>query len=404
MIIHDIRTTQAGPYRRMRATADARGRRFRKTLPIFARLHARHRIDASWADACWALAASVRPSGSGGAYLSVRSAWDCLLTALDLAPGDEVLMTAITHPDMARIAEVHGLRVVPVDVDPDTLAPVGLAESASAPPRARVLVVAHLFGGRVDMGPLAAFAARHGLLLVEDCAQALRSASDQGDRRADVSLFSFGFIKTATALGGALAWVRNPDLAARMDAIRDGWPAQRRREYAGKAAKCLVALAVSGPRAYAAVSRFVDVGSLVRTVPAGDDEALCAWIRRRPCPGLVAMLARRLRRFPAERLRRRAEAGEELAAALPPGLFHPGGAAHDRSHWLFPVVSADLEKLIGRLREAGFDASQGTSQIAALTPAPTAERLMAGMVFVPASPELPAAERSRLVEVLRAGA
>ncbi|MGH9223375.1 MAG: aminotransferase class I/II-fold pyridoxal phosphate-dependent enzyme [Acidimicrobiales bacterium] len=389
----------------MRASSDARGLRFRKTLPIPPRLHACHRINASFGDALWALVAVARrravavPVGDALVCLSVRSAWDLLLSALDLPPGEKVLVTAITHPDMARIAELHGLVVVPVDVDPDTLAPVGLA----ATPPARILLVAHLFGARLDLGPAVAFTRRYGLLLVEDCAQAMQSAHDRGDPRADVSLFSFGFIKTATALGGALAAVRDPGIAARMAAIHDGWPLQRRREYGAKALKCLVALAVSGPRAYAVVSRVTDVGGLVRTIRGGDAAALTAWLRRRPCAGLLAMLRRRLNRFPAERVRRRAEAGEGLAAALPPGLSHPGGAALDRTHWLFPVVTADPEKLIARLRAAGFDASRGSSQIAALAPAPCAERLMAAMVFLPAHPELPPAERRRLIAELHAG-
>ena len=338
---------------------------------------------------------------AGLVCLSVRSAWDLLLSSLaDLSPGDEVLLTAVTHPDMARIARLHGLKVVPVDLDPATLAPVGLRPS----PRARVLLVAHLFGGRVGLDPIVAFARSHGLVLVEDCAQALQSGDDRGDERADASLFSFGFIKTATALGGALAWVRDPAVADRMAAAQAAWPVQPRREYAIKAVKCLVALAVSGPRAYAVVSRLTDVGALVRSVPASDDAGLLAWIRRRPCAGLVGMLGRRLDTgFPTGRLRRRAEAGEELAAALPAGLLHPGDAARSRTHWLFPVVTADPDGLIADLRGAGFDASRGTSQIAALSPAPCAEQLMAGMVFVPAYPELGASERRRLVEVLRAG-
>ena len=60
------------------------------------------------------------------------------------------------------------------------------------------------------MTPLAALAAERGLLLLEDCAQSLRGPPDRGDESADVSMFSFGSIKTCPALGGALLYVRRP--------------------------------------------------------------------------------------------------------------------------------------------------------------------------------------------------
>ncbi|HEY8798251.1 MAG TPA: DegT/DnrJ/EryC1/StrS family aminotransferase, partial [Candidatus Dormibacteraeota bacterium] len=57
------------------------------------------------------------PSGNGIACRSVRSGFHLLLDALDLAAGDEVLVSAITHPDMVRVIEAHGLVAVPVDLD-----------------------------------------------------------------------------------------------------------------------------------------------------------------------------------------------------------------------------------------------------------------------------------------------
>lgn len=335
--------------------------------------------------------------------LSVRSAFDLLLAALDLAPGDELVLTAVTHPEMARIGEAHGLRVVPVDIDPATLAPLPGALDDAISARTRMVVVAHLFGSRTDLTEVLAVAGRHRLLVVEDCAQALTGPGDQGDPRTDVSLFSFGFIKTATALGGALAWVRDPALAARMAEVHGRWPVQARREYALKALKCLAVLLISGPRAYRVASRLTgDPSAFVRSAPGADDAARSAWRRRRPCAGLVSVLRWRLGHFPAKRLQRRTEAGDELAAGLPVGLTHPGSAASGPTHWLFPVVALDPDSLMARLRDAGFDATQGTSQIRALPPAPRAEQMMAGMVFLPAYPELGQAESRRLQAALHA--
>ena len=73
---------------------------------------------------------------------------------------------------MVRIIRGHGLRAVPVDIDPETLAPRPWMLEVALTPRTRVVLVAHLFGGRMDLGPVARFARERGLLLVEDCAQA----------------------------------------------------------------------------------------------------------------------------------------------------------------------------------------------------------------------------------------
>ena len=54
---------------------------------------------------------------------------------------------------------------------------------------------------------------------------------------AEISMFSFGMIKTASAVGGAVVAVRSPELRAAMRDIQAGWPIQRRRAYAGKLLK-----------------------------------------------------------------------------------------------------------------------------------------------------------------------
>ena len=113
-------------------------------------LQSRHRLDIRFRDFVYALAAAVwaqdadsrsgrlagtwSPSGHGIACRSVRSGFHLLLSALDLRTGDEVLVSAVTHPDMVRILEAHGLVAVPVDLDVATLAPrLDVAESLVTP-------------------------------------------------------------------------------------------------------------------------------------------------------------------------------------------------------------------------------------------------------------------------------
>ena len=69
-------------------------------------------------------------------------------------------------------------------------------------------------------------ARRHGLLLVEDSAQAFAGPSSLVASGADVSLFSFGLIKTASAAGGAVVTVADAGLLARLRAAHRRWPRQ----------------------------------------------------------------------------------------------------------------------------------------------------------------------------------
>jgi perosamine synthetase len=381
------------------------------------RLYPRLRIDITLGDLFFALRscamsrrrgreARVLQAWSGGerglVCLSVRSALELLLESLDLDEGDEVLVSAVTHPDMVAIIEARGLRVLPVDLDLRTNAPRLDSLERAITPRTRLVLVAHLFGSRVDLARLADVTRSHGLLLVEDCAQAFRGPNDAGDALADVALFSFGPIKTSTALGGSLARVEDSALRARMRELQECWPVQPRTEYAWRVLKFVGLVLLGHPRVYWSFARALvlagkdldeSVSGAVRGFPGSD---LTVRIRRRPAAPLLALLERRLRRFDGHRLRRRAAVGERVAGALPHNLAHPGRAARDRTHWVFPVVTENREQLVGSLLRTGFDAASRTSGIAAVeAPAErpdlepeNARRLLAELVFLPVYPEM----------------
>ena len=348
--------------------------------------------------------------------LSVRSGFELLLETLQLEAGDEIAFSAITHPDMMRIAEARGLRVLPVDLDLTSLAPDAQALERALGPRTRLIVVAHLFGGSAALGHIAEIARPHGILVVEDCAQSLRRPCDRGDASSDISLFSFGSIKTATALGGALVRVADADLAARMRFRQEAWPAQPRREYAARTVKFAVLHALSRPHLYALFARTLaatgrDLDAFVTgSVKGFPGSELTRKIRRRPSAPLLALLARRLRRFDVARLEARTRAGERVAAALPPQV-RPGHEAVDPTYWVFPVLAADRDALVSHLRRTGFDAATATSSIEAVSAPPDrpdlrptrAERAIAEVVFVPAYPELGDDELDRLAESVAEG-
>ena len=150
------------------------------------------------------------------ATFSVRSGFDLLLQALDLKPGDEVLFSALNVRGMVRIVKDAGLVPVPVDLDLASMGPSIETLERAITPRTRVFVAAHLFGTRLDLDPLFRLVRSRGIVAVEDCAQAFNGRDYGGSSASDVNMFSFGPIKTATALGGGLIRVRDPALLARM--------------------------------------------------------------------------------------------------------------------------------------------------------------------------------------------
>ena len=389
-------------------------------------LHSRHRLDIRFRHFVYALAATAwardpdrhgarlagtwSPSGNGIACRSVRSGFHLMLDALGLRAGDEVLVSAVTHPDMVRILEAHGLVAVPVDLDVANLAPKLEVAERLITPRTRAFLVAHLFGGRFEMVGLVAFAERHGLLLWEDCAQASTGPGDTGDPNADVSMYSFGALKTGTALGGALLRVGDRSLLEGMRERQHRWPDQKRGAFAVAVLKFLAFSFATRPLAYGLLAWFHrvagrDFDRLVNSsVRAFRPGRLLPQLELRPSAPLLATLAYRLRTFDDERLRQRTASGEWLAANLPAGLQLAGRGMESRTHWLFPVLASRPDELIAACRRAGFDAARGASSVGAVAaPAdrPDAEpvearRMMNSLVFLPAYPELPAGSLARL--------
>jgi len=378
----------------------------------------RKRIDIGWPDLAWGLLACCRPQNeaaiqrqveenwsAGGdtlACLSVRSGFDLLLAALNLPPKSEVLITAMTIPDMVRIIKDHDLVPVPVDVELGTMAPQMELLRRAITPATRVIVVAHLFGGRVPLEPILAFARQHNLLVIEDCAQAYAAGEYRGHPEADVSMFSFGTIKTATALGGAVLRVRDRRVLERMRAQQEAYPRQSRWCYLRRLLKYALLKAIS-PRP---MFKLVVFGCRVahrdydamlnRAVRGFPGPGFTQRIRQRPSPPLLAVLKRRLRRYKIKRLAKRTANGELLARYLRRHVPCPGAECLGHTHWVFPIVADSPSGVMAVLREAGFDATQGQSMCVVPPPADRAElqarqadETLARIVFLPIYADMP---------------
>lgn len=389
----------------------------------------RKRLDVGWLDLAYGavrcfsaadreaaesrLLAQWSDDGDAIACLSVRSGFDLSLAALALPPGGEVLVSAVTIPDMLEIMRAHGLRAVPIDLDPATMAPRLHVLRRAITPATKAILAAHLFGGRIELENIAAIARERGLLLFEDCAQAYCGLAYRGHPRADVSMFSFGPIKTATALGGAIIRVRDAALRQAMRTRQAAYPVQSRLALFGRIGKYACLKRLSTPIAFGLlVSSCLAAGldpdrllnGSVRGFAQGD---LLSQLRRRPSAALLALLERRLRRFDAGRLAARIAASRAIIERLSAAAEFPGAAAAEHCHWVMPIRVDEPRRLILALREAGFDATQGQSLCVVPAPADrpeldprVARDTMAGIVFLPCYPEMPPAAVERLIRVL----
>lgn len=109
----------------------------------------------------------VIPCGNGTDALQIA------LMALNLKPGDEVIVPAFTYVASAEVIGLLGLTPVMVDVDYDTFnVTVNNLEKALTP-NTKAVIPVHLFGQSCDMEPIMQFANKHHLYVIEDNAQAL---------------------------------------------------------------------------------------------------------------------------------------------------------------------------------------------------------------------------------------
>ena len=165
-----------------------------------------------------AFAASVNSRHAVGC----NSGTDALVLALrglGIGSGDEVITASFSFFATAEAISAVGATPVFVDVDPVTyLIDLNLIEAAITP-ATKVLLPVHLFGRPVNMARITDIAQRHGLKVVEDCAQATGASWDSKPVGSwgDVGCFSFFPTKNLGAAGdGGAMTCQDDDLAQRM--------------------------------------------------------------------------------------------------------------------------------------------------------------------------------------------
>ena len=149
------------------------------------------------------------------------------LQALDVGPGDEVVLPTFTF--FATAGSVHrlGARPVFVDIDPVTynVCPKSIEQAFGCCKRVKTLMPVHLFGQAADLDAVMAIAKARGLSVVEDCAQAIGTEDVHGRRVGsvgDIGTYSFFPSKNLGGFGDGGIMATNSDaLATRMKRLRN---------------------------------------------------------------------------------------------------------------------------------------------------------------------------------------
>ena len=363
-----------------------------------------HEVEAYWDD-----------SGDTIAAYSVRSGFDLMLQALDLQPGDEVIFSAVNIKGMVKIVRKLGLVPVPVDLDIAHMGPSLERLKAAISPRSRVLIVAHLFGTRLDLDPIFDLAREHGIPIAEDCAQAFNGRGFPGNPKADLSMYSFGPLKNATALGGALIRVRDTALRERMRAIQATYPIQANRQQLKRIRQFAGLKFVTSPMVLQMIHRFFSArgknyeDAIVENVRNVAPLKNLRNMRFRPSRALLAMMARRLRLFREDTLEARAAKGRKLRESLGDAVVIPALESSHHDYWVFPILVDDPQAFVSGLRAEGFDSSDAarTTLIPPPPDRPQLEATIAGralsdLVIVPCYVDMPDAEIEREARVIKA--
>ena len=293
-----------------------------------------------------------------------------ILRAFDLGPGDDVIVPANTFIATVLAVSANGCTPVLADPDPTSMLLDPAAVESLITPRTRAIIAVHLYGRLCDMDALSGIAARHGLRLIEDAAQA--HGAQRGGRRAgalgDAAGFSFYPTKNLGCLGDGGAVTTDDDaLAEKIRMLRNYGSAHKN------------------------VHELPGVNSRLDEIQA-------------------AVLGAKLPHVDEENARRRDIAvyyDEQLGAT---GLILPEVGTGDHVFHLYVVRTPERDRVRSEISAAGVQSAihyptpphlQSAYRGLASGPLPNAEQLAGEVLSIPLHPAMSDSQVERVAEVLR---
>ena len=185
-------------------------------------------------------------------FNSGRQAFYAILEALQVGPGDEVIVPGYTCVVVPAAVLYRGARPVYADIDPRTFGPDPVDVARRVSPRTKVILAQHTYGIPCDAEALRRIADENKVALVEDCAHVFGRADDDGRSPGswgDASFYSFEITKPITAGRGGLAVTNDAECAMRLRAVYDRTSPPRLRVARWDAIQALAYHAALSPKA-----------------------------------------------------------------------------------------------------------------------------------------------------------
>jgi dTDP-4-amino-4,6-dideoxygalactose transaminase len=145
------------------------------------------------------------------------------LLGCGIKPGDEVIVPTFTFIATAEVVSLVGAKPVFCDIDPRTFTMDPRDVERRITPRTRGIIPVHLYGQAANMDEIAALATKHGLVVIEDCAQSMgaRWRGTMVGAIGDAGCLSFFPSKNLGGYGdGGMILTNRGDVAERVSAIR----------------------------------------------------------------------------------------------------------------------------------------------------------------------------------------
>jgi dTDP-4-amino-4,6-dideoxygalactose transaminase len=361
-----------------------------------------------------------------------RIALLAILRALDLPPQSEVLMTPVTIPDVVNAVLIAGLRPVFLDLGERTcnLDPAQIAERAS--PAARVLLLTHLSGLAWQMDEILRMAKERGLIVLEDCSQAMGTRYDGKllGTFGRAGFYSLSTLKPVASFHGGLVITDDEALAGAVRRAALELPLPSRRWLFKMFARDAILHTASHPAPFS-LAGYYGVAALERFAPAIIDEfqrgnivydaaRRAARVKRKTeiAPSFFAAYTEAQAAL-AEGCLDALEAGNHRRAALVsrlhralqaagvPGLVEldPRGSP---TFWRYPLWLSEPAELRAFLLRRGIDAARTNLCCASREPAfadfaaetPNAAAFVERMVFLPLHPNLDEADMDYLASTI----
>lgn len=151
-------------------------------------------------------------------YAKMVNSWTngavAALLALDIGPGDEVIVPAQTFIASSNVVELVGAKPIFVDVDPDTLLITSEFIEPAITKNTKAIIPVHMYGQMCDMKEMSNLAKKYNLAIIEDCAHAFEAKlnDERPGKYSDFAIFSFYATKNVTCGEGGAVITNNENL------------------------------------------------------------------------------------------------------------------------------------------------------------------------------------------------